>query len=55
MVDTGEVLSKLSSKLNLDFTLLGHESDVAHKPHLFVDTNLYSKYKHMGLARKLSG
>lgn len=53
MVDTGEMLSKQSSKLNLDFTLLVHESAVACKSHLFVNIDQYSKYKHIELGRKL--
>lgn len=52
MVDTGEALSKWSSKLNLDFTLLGHESDAACRPHLFVYTDEYSRSKHTGMAGK---
>lgn len=45
MADTGEALSNQSSKLNLNFTLLVHGSDVACKLHLFVCTGKYLKYK----------
>lgn len=45
MADTGEALSNQSSNLNLNFTLLVHESDVACKLHLFVCTGKYLKYQ----------